>query len=292
MAILTGKRILDRHSLPFLAGWALQRGLRMLSARMRTLPDFVIIGGQRCGTTSLYNYLMEHPLVLPAFMKETHFFDTHYHRGINWYRAFFPLAIHKKQSQQPGQQGFLTGESSPYYLFYPHAPSRLLQTIPQARLIALLRNPVERAYSHYHHEVNMGIEKLSFEDALQREEKELPAEAEKVWQDGNYRSFAYQNYSYLARGIYQEQLERWTKLFSRERLLVLKSEDLYDDPGGTLRKVAEFLDLPPWQLSTYKPYNLARYAPLDASTKERLMAYFEPHNQRLYEFLGVDLGWE
>ncbi|NLF13599.1 MAG: sulfotransferase domain-containing protein [Anaerolineaceae bacterium] len=266
------------------------------------MPDFVIIGGQRCGTTSLYNYLVQHPGVSPAFMKETHYFDTHYHRGINWYRAFFPLEG-KVPSAPAGQgrgtapgtrdrQRTLTGESSPYYLFYPHAPGRLARTVPQARLIALLRNPIERAYSHYHHEVKMGIERLSFEDALDREEKELPAEVEKVLQDETYRSFFYQNYTYLSRGIYVDQLERWTGLFDSEQLMVLKSEDFYADPAATLVQVCEFLDLPPWQLSSYKQYNLARYAPMEASTRERLAAYFEEHNQRLYSFLGHDLGWK
>ena len=297
---MTVNRALDRHSLPFLAGWAIRRSARLLTASRRRLPDFVIIGGQRCGTTSLYNYLVQHPAVSPAFMKETHFFDTHYHRGLNWYRAFFPLEGEKvpapveqiPDSRDKAMRRPLTGESSPYYLFYPHAPGRLLRDIPQARLIALLRNPVERAYSHYHHEVKMGIETLSFEDALDREDRELSAEAEKVLQDETYRSFFYQNYTYLSRGIYVDQVERWTTLFGSDQLLVLKSEDFYSDPASTLMQVCEFLDLPPSQLSTYRQYNLARYTPMQASTRERLISYFDGHNQRLYEFLGRDLGWE
>jgi hypothetical protein len=289
---MTTKRLLDRYSLPFLAGWVIRRSFRLLTARMRTLPDFVIIGGQRCGTTSLYNYLREHPLVLPAFMKETHFFDRHYHKGVNWYRGFFPLSMQKQASQRTDQQSFVAGESTPSYLFLPHTPERLAGVIPRAQLIVLLRNPVERAYSHYHHEVSTGAESLSFEDALIRETKVLPGQAEKVWQDPAYQSFAYLHYSYLSRGIYVDQLERWTRPFSREQLLVLKSEDFYRDPEGTLEQVAEFLDLPPWRLRIYKQHNLARYAPMDESTRDRLVAYFKPHNERLYEFLGVNLGWE
>ena len=286
------KRIYGRHSIPSLVGWLIRRSLRLATARMRTLPDFVIIGGQRCGTTSLYNYLAEHPRVLPAFMKETHFFDMHYHRGINWYRAFFPLAVNKKDSQVPDHLGLLTGESTPSYLFYPHAPERMASLLPEVRLVALLRNPVDRAYSHYHHEVSMGFESLSFEDALAREEKELPAEAERVSQDETYLSFTYLNYSYLSRGIYADQLEQWTKWFSRKRLLVLRSEDLARDPTGAMKLVTEFLNLPPLQLPAYKPYHLAQYPPMDVATRRRLVAYFERHNQRLYSFLGMDLGWE
>jgi hypothetical protein len=283
---MTTKRALANHSLAYLIGWGIRRGVRLLTARLRMLPDFVIIGGQRCGTTSLYNYLVQHPAVSPAFMKETHFFDNHYHRGVNWYRAFFPL------ERQKAAGPMLTGESSPYYLFYPHAPERLKRTIPDARLIALLRNPVERAYSHYHHEVSMGLEPLSFEDALEREESEFPREAEKVQQDESYRSFFLQNHTYLSRGVYVDQLQRWTRFFDTQQLLVLKSEEFYLDPEATLGQVCGFLGLPPWHLDSYKRYNLAHYAPMQASTRERLTTYFGGHNQRLYEFLGTDLGWE
>jgi len=113
-----------------------------------------------------------------------------------------------------------------------------------------------------------------------------------VLKDETYRSFFYQNYTYLSRGIYVDQLERWASLFGSEQLLVLKSEDFYSDPAATLKQVCEFLDLPPWQLSTYKQYNLAHYTSMEAPVRERLATYFEGHNQRLYSFLGCDLGWK
>jgi hypothetical protein len=138
----------------------------------------------------------------------------------------------------------------------------------------------------------MGFERLSFEDALAREEKELPAEAARVWQDETYLSFAYMNYSYLARGMYADQLEQWVRWFSRKQLLVLRSEDLAREPTTTMKLVTEFLNLPPRPLPEYKPYHLAQYPPMDGTTRDRLVAYFERHNQRLYNFLGMDLGWE
>ncbi len=287
----------------------------MATARLRTLPDFVIIGAQRCGTTSLYNYLVEHPHVSPAFMKETHFFDFHFHRGVNWYRSFFPTAhgfsaagfrsvtyersveltgIHPSNRALKGRsrQGILTGESTPYYLFYPHAPQRVKEVVPGVKLIVLLRNPVDRAYSHYHHEVRTGAETASFEDALEREGEILPGEVAKIWEDGHYRSFSHIHHSYLSRGIYVDQLRRWIEIFGRERMIIIRSEDFFTDPALTVDRVFRFLGLPGWTASQYMKYNLAHYDPMDATTRNRLLAHFEPHNRRLYEHLHLDLGWE
>jgi hypothetical protein len=274
------KRALGRHSLPYLAGWAARRTGRMLTRRWRRLPDFLIIGGQRCGTTSLYNYLVEHPGVAPAFMKEVHFFDNRFDKGLNWYRAHFPLG---------GRQ--VTGEATPYYLFHPHAPRRVLATVPGARLIVLLRNPVDRAFSQFHHQVRMGLETLSFEGAIDKEVRELAAEQERMAADEGYRSPLHQSYSYLARGMYVNQLQAWLHVFPREQMLVLESKDLYDDPPATLAQVVAFLGLPAWSSGSYPRYNRGEYAELDGTLRERLAAYFEPHNRRLYELLDVDYGW-
>jgi hypothetical protein len=284
--------ITGRYSISVLAQWAVGWSVRVLTSRLRVLPDFVIIGAQRCGTTSLYNHLVTHPNVIAAFKKETLFFSNYYAKGRNWYRAHFALGRRKGHGRRRPGPDLVTGEASPYYLFHPHAPRRARETVPNARLIALLRNPVDRAYSHYHHEVKMGLESLSFEDALAAEGKRLSQETPKVLEDENYRSFNHQNYSYLARGVYVDQLENWARSFGRNQLLVLRSEDFDEDPARTLRQVIEFMDLPKWELGGHVKYHLASYPPMDATTKQRLTAYFEPHNQRLYEFLGLDLGWE
>jgi hypothetical protein len=258
---------------------------------MRLMPDFIIIGGQRCGTTSLYNYLTKHPCVVPAHMKEIHFFDINFCKGVAWYRAEFPSILHEHYAKQMGKRDLVTGEASPYYIFHPLAAERVSETIPQVKLIALLRNPVDRAYSHYYLEVRRGRETLSFEDAIDKGAERLAGEKEKLIEDENYYSLNHRHYSYLARGIYVDQLKPWMSYFPREQILILRSEDLYDDPPATLERVTEFLDLPIWEPKRYEKYHRARYPKMSVATRERLVDYYEPHNQRLLEYLGMDFGW-
>jgi hypothetical protein len=286
------RRALSQHTLPFLLQWAARRLFRRLTARGRILPDFIIIGAQRCGTTSLYNYVADHPDVASAFMKETHFFDLHFAKGLGWYRAHFPSAVHRQTVQLLRHRRLFVGEATPYYLFYPHAARRVRAVVPNAKLIVLLRNPIDRAYSHYHHEVSMGFETASFEEAIAREEAVLPEETAKVLANEGYRSFAHFHYSYVARGLYADQLESWVKLFGRDQLLIIKSEDFYANPSMVLGQVLQFLGLPAWTSDTFRKYNLAHYANMEPVTRERLAAFFRLPNQKLHEFLGVDFGWD
>jgi sulfotransferase family protein len=249
------------------------------------LPDFVIIGAQKCGTTSLYRLLIRHPYVEPAAAKELHFFDNQFDQGIEWYRRCFP-----PPRWRDGRKT-ITGEATPGYIFRPHVPARVAEVVPEARLIVLLRNPVDRAYSHYHHQVKMGNEPLRFEDAIEAEEARLRAERDKILEDEHYIGSDLRHSSYLSRGIYVDQLLRWSRLFSDEQMLVLKSEDFLERPWETLKVVLGFLDLPDWEPPAPETRNEGRYEGMDSDTRRWLEGYFEPHNRRLYEYLGVDFGW-
>lgn len=249
---------------------------------MNALPDYLIIGTQRGGTTSLYHYLTSHPQVLPPAGKELHFFDIQYDKGLAWYRSQFPL------ESKPGS---ITGEASPYYLFHPLVPERVRKTVPDARLIALLRNPVDRAYSHYQMAVRLKAETLSFEEALEREDERLEGEIERI-RNGHYYSYNHQFYSYRSRGLYAEQLEEWRRHFPNEQLLILRSEDFYGDPSTALAHVTDFLGLSRLDAFDATPLNDGVYSPMGEATRKRLADYFEPHNRRLEDFLGMSMGWE
>jgi hypothetical protein len=264
----------------------------VLTRSMRVLPDFIIIGAQRCGSTSLYNYLAEQSGMIPGLMKEVHFFDNNYSKGVRWYRSFFPLSTTMKNRWRANHLNSVTGEATPNYLFHPHAPKRVHATLPDVKLIVLLRNPVERAYSHYQHEVRLGVEDLSFTDAIEREKSTIPVEKSKILENETYLSFSYQNYSYLSRGRYVEQLELWNKYFAMEKILVLKSEDLFSRPAQVLEKACDFLGIRRTTFTDFKIHNSLAYQDLDHADRKFLTAYYEPYNDRLYQFLGMNFGWD
>jgi hypothetical protein len=264
---------------------------RKWTAGSRLLPDFVIISVERGGTTSLYRYITAHPCVDPAFRKEVHYFDLNFTQGLPWYRAHFPTRWRAGWVLARRRHRLLTGEASPYYLYHPHVPDRIRETLPEVRLIALLRNPVERAYSHYQLNRRQGKEPLSFEEAIGSEEERLRGEYQRLVDEAGYYSEKHYKFGYLTRGVYVDPLRRWRERFPAERLLVLRSEDLYRDPRETLSQVYRFLGLPEWEPSHFKPYNQKPYSEIDPKTRQKLLDYFEPHNRRLYEYLGRDFGW-
>lgn len=268
---------------------------RLSTSAVRLIPDFIIIGVQRGGTTSLYAYLSNHLSILPASMKEVHFFDKNFQHGLPWYRAQFPSILHKRLIEQLRGVRISTGEASPYYLFHPHVPKRIAALTPYAKFIVLLRNPVSRAYSQYYHEVEMGHEQLSFEEALEQEEARTKHETERLIQDEYYYSYNHQHYTYLARGLYAEQLEAWFQYFPREQFLILKSEDFYTAPVIVLEQVAAFLNIPTtgFQQTEYKALNSSSYkqSEMDEATKKQLIDYYQPHNKRLYQLIKRDFGW-
>ena len=269
------------------------------AARVRTIPpgdarlapSFLVIGGQRCGTTSLYSYLIEHPLVVQSLVKEAHFFDNHFDRGGAWYSGYFPSQFYGRFVERRFGRKPITGEASPYYLFHPLAAERVARLLPDVKLIVLLRDPVARAWSHYSHEVAKGFEALSFEEAIECEERRLDGELERMVSDPSYRSFNAQHYSYLARGRYIDQIERWREHFPAEQLLTMNSSGLFSDPEAALNRVLRFLGLPPTRLRAYPKHNTYRHRPLGEETRRRLREYFAEPNRRLYEYVGTDYGW-
>lgn len=258
---------------------------------MRPLPDFLIIGAQKAGTTALYSYLRRHPAISGPLWKEVSFFDRRYARGTAWYRGHFPTALRHAYVERRKGQELIVGEASPSYLFHPLAPQRVAALLPGVRLIALVRDPVARAFSHYHHEVALRREPLSFEDALAREDDRLRGEVERMQDETGYFSHAWWNHTYLARGRYAEQLERWLAVFSRERLLVLAADELSANPAGAYARTLAFLGARPHELSAYPRVLEREYEEMRPDTKEELAEYFAQPNRRLEELLGRRFDW-
>jgi hypothetical protein len=246
----------------------------------RSLPQAMIIGAMKCGTSSLHNYLTQHPGVIAPLRKEVHYFDVRFDQGELWYRANFGRV---------GEPG-LNLDSSPYYLAHPLAPQRAHALVPEAKLIVLLRDPVRRAYSHYWHERDKKRESLSFEEAIAAEPARLGDDEQRLARGEIRQSRAHQHFSYLARGRYAEQLDRWWRHYPRERLLVLRFEDLARDPLAVLDRTLEFLGLPSIENVRLDPRNARKYPPMNPATEERLRDYFAPHEARMRTLLAEPAG--
>jgi Sulfotransferase domain len=258
---------------------------RELTGPLRGLPSLLIIGAQRSGTTSLFNYLVRHPDARAPLSKEVHYFDLHYSRGERWYRGQFPF-------DRQLRHGVFSLDASPYYLVHPRVPERAARLLPDIKLVAVLRDPVERAFSHYQHELRERRESLSFPEAIDREAERLAGEEERLAADGDYYSYNHHRYSYTRRGLYLEQLRRWTRHFPRSQLLVLQSEQLFRDPAGASASVYRFLGVRPHRLEHYPAFFPGNYdREMPPALRTRLSEYFAPHNRELYRWLGEDFGW-
>jgi hypothetical protein len=239
---------------------SVKANFRVRSGSLREVPAFVIIGSQRSAIT-------------PATQKEMHYFDgKNYERGIEWYRAQFPL-------RRPGR---ITGESTPHMLFNPLAPMRAAKDLPgTTRFIVLLRDPAERAISHYWLSRRSGAETEDLGVAINLEDERLAPE-EAAFQAGKY-SYAHHKFSYASRGHYVDQLERWYEHVDPKRILVLESESLFND-RNKVEQVTEWLGLSPME-APLPALNSAVRSDTDQAVAAHLRERFEDPNAKLFELL-------
>lgn len=257
-----------------------------LPARLYALPNFIIVGAQKGGTTSLYKYLVQHPDVRSATKKEVHYFDTNYDKPLGWYRRHFPFRMALQATNA------LTGESSPYYLYHPDCARRIANILPDVKLVFCLRDPVDRAVSHYWHNVGRGREDLPMGEAFAAEQQRLGVERERLAEDTDYCSFAYQHFSYLSRGLYATQIRAYFDHFDRSQLLFLRSEDLFESPQSALDEVFRFIGLNSFTSPDLNPRNVGRHkSRADENVLAELTHFFQKPNEELSEMLDIEFDW-
>jgi tetratricopeptide (TPR) repeat protein len=244
-------------------------------------PDFFIIGGMRCGSTSLHHYISYHSQIITPVKKEIHFFGENYVNGIDWYLSHFPPIPEKK--------GILTGEASPCFAEYGIS-NQVFQCFPNLKLIVILRNPVDRAYSHYNHTISWHSEYHEFEAAIAADLEENSQKELLLNGDNSYLKV---DSDYLRMSLYFYWMKEWLQLFPKEQILVLRSEDLYANPALETQKVFDFLELPKCNnIDSFLHTNKGDYNVLDSSLRTKLKNYFQPHNQKLENLLDMKFDWE
>lgn len=262
------------------------------TAVRRELPTLIVAGAQRCGTTSLFQALRQHPaLVPPQFHKGLHYFDVGYPRGLDWYRAHYATSAALRRLAARVGTTPVQFEVTPYYMFHPLAAQRMAADLPGVKVVAMLRDPVERAYSAYAHERARGFETLDFDQALDAEDDRLRPEVQRILADPAYVSLAHRHQAYAARGRYVEQLRRLESLIGRANIYVMDSEAFFAKPQDEVAALLEFVGLQPSPDMTFEVHNARPRPELPSGTRARLDKCFAESDQELAEWLGWEPSW-
>lgn len=259
-----------------------------ITSPLRVLPNFFVIGAGRTGTTSLYHYLDQHPSLSKSAYDELGFFDDNFHLGLHWYRSLFP-SIFTKFRIKLKTHFFMTYDVTPSYVRRPWIARRIKKQFPDSKLIIVLRNPVDRTYSHYDLSTKFG-ETRTFEEVIEEDMNDIV-----TWnddsKDDNYFATKVEN-SKLARGFYAEQLPVWFELFSKNQILIISSEDLASNTKNIMNDIFQFLNLPKYEILNTKKVNVSKYSKMNSNTRKKLVTFFKPYNEQLYEFLNSKFDWD
>jgi len=262
-----------RHSIR-IPGWLKVFVFQALRATqcMRRMPDYCIIGGQKCGTDSIYYYLSAHPEVKRSLVKEINYYSKYFERGKKWYRAHFPMAFGRR---------FITGEGSTLYLYSSDAPVRMLEQNPQIKLIVMLRNPVDRAISHYYHRLRSGKETRSITDAFMS--------ALEHARRGEFISGS--ETDYLSYSNYAMHLQPWVSTFASENLMVIQAEEYFTSPESVYERICYYLGISYVKSGGPIKMNTGNYDNQDLDFIPELKDYFRPLNEALYSMDQIKFRW-
>tara|TARA_B100000953_G_scaffold299610_1_gene300054 strand:+ start:825 stop:1715 length:891 start_codon:yes stop_codon:yes gene_type:complete len=268
---------------------------RKMTSRLRQLPDFIIIGAGRAGTTALYSYLIQHPLIAAALtdnnesVADLHFFEYMISNNIQWYRSHFPILFSKSNKHK---NSFITGEYTSTYMYHPDVPKRIFNLLPKIKLIVILRNPIDKAYSTYQQQFRFGEYTTSFEDTINAEFRRI--DLNKDFPELNSNNYDFENFvaqNIIRHGVYADYLETWLKIFDRKQILILNSDDLKKSTKETLRRVFNFLNVSNYDIKDTSQVNVGKYPTINKITRKKLIEFFKPHNQRLNKLLDTEFDW-
>ena len=269
---------------------------RKMTSRLRSLPDFIIIGVGRAGTTALYSYLIQHPSIVAAStdnnesVADLHFFEYMISNNIQWYKSHFPILFSKSKNQK---NSFITGEYTSTYIYHPDVPKRIFNLLPKIKLIVILRNPIDKAYSTYQQQFRFGEYTTSFEDTINAEFRRI--NLNKDFPELNSNNYDFENFvaqNIIRHSIYADYLETWLKIFDRKQILILNSEDLKNSTKETLHRVFHFLIVSNYDIANTSQVNVGKYPPINKITRKKLIKFFKPHNQRLNKLLDTEFDWD
>ena len=274
-------------------GFTKQRFYGNITSPIRILPDFLIAGFNKSGTNSLFEYIGQHPNIKNASRREIHYFTLSYWRGLNWYKSYFPTKIYKKNFEIKNKSKFVTGEATPHYIFHPLAIKRIKQLLPNVKLIVVLRNPIDNAYSHYQHYKIGGIEKDTFEEAI-KQDKQRYEVLERLYNSNQVKehSLKHVKMPYVSYATYVNHIKRLLQIFPRKQILFIKNTELNENPQLVLKNIFDFLEIKQEKIKDLKKHNVGKYENMKSKTRYELSEYFKPYNEELEDLLKMKLNWK
>ena len=270
-----------------------------LTNNTRVLPDFIIIGSGRAGTTALYSYLIQHPQIMKAYTHEKkdvadlHFFEYMISDKIGWYRAHFPTKISKRIKELKLEKKCITGEFTSTYMYNKKVPDRIKEILPNVKILLVLRNPIDKIYSTYSQQYKFGEYLSNFEDIINSELNRmeiLEENPEFLTFNENIDSFVQHNI--LRHGIYHNYLKKWYEIFCKEQIMIIDSEQLKNDTLNCMKNIFEFLEIEKLKIKDISKINEGNYKKMDIESRKKLVDYFSPHNKKLNTLLKSKFIWD
>ncbi len=260
------------------------RKFKGITAAQRKLPDFLVIGGKRCGTTTLFEFLRQHQMIAEPVIDHMGFFDDNYSIGINYYKSFFPIKTEETAKK-------LDYDVTTSYLTSPFVAERVAKEIPNVKIIVLLRNPTSRAWSDYNASQKKDASEEEFQTYIDDELQELEASdfEEKVSKNDYNMSEPFSNF--IKKGLYSVYLKKWLKLFPRKNFLFISTESFSNDENKVFKQIFDFLGLSNFEIHKLQRMSKGNYEKLNPKIKNKLDLFFAPHNDELFKLINEKYDW-
>ena len=267
----------------------IQRHIFAITGFIRVIPDFLVIGAKRCGTTSLYQHLPEHPCISKSPHDNMGFFNDNFHLGVNWYKSFFPTTFTRNKIKSKFG-GFLAFDVTTKYMEEESTANNVYQTKPNMKIVVILRNPVDRAYSQYHLSVRQTAERRSFEDVVEENMNRLNKESHEHYEIKP--KFSVKEDNYLKKGLYALQLRYWLKIFPRKSILIMSTEEFESNQQAIYNKIFGFLNISQFEIKNTEKMEKGSYPQMKSETRSLLLDYFRSHNNELFKLINKKFDWE
>ena len=260
------------------------RKFKGITAAQRKLPDFLVIGGKRCGTTTLFEFLRQHQMIAEPVIDHMGFFDDNYSIGINYYKSFFPIKTEETAKK-------LDYDVTTSYLTSPFVAERVAKEIPNVKIIVLLRNPTSRAWSDYNASQKKDASEEEFQTYIYDYLQELEASdfEEKVSKNDYNMSEPFSNF--IKKGLYAVYLKKWLKLFPRKNFLFISTESFSKDENKVFKQIFDFLGLSNFEIHKLQRMSKGNYEKLNPKIKNKLDLFFASHNDELFKLINEKYDW-